>query len=101
MVAEVAAEKKQKEFVHLSTLQFSHDSTKLKCTCLCAHCSFISSDSRRKGTKEDCYLQASYIGGVTDYDGDPLHQGFGMIHKDFALKGDLYFFDYEDNASIT
>ena len=24
---------------------------------------FISSDSRRKGTKEDCYLQAPYIGG--------------------------------------
>jgi len=26
---------------------------------------FISSDSRRKGTKEDCYLQAPYIGDVT------------------------------------
>ena len=24
---------------------------------------FISSDSRRKGTKEDCYPQAPYIGG--------------------------------------
>ena len=35
-------EKEQKDFVHLSKLQFPHDSTKLIRASLCAHCSFIS-----------------------------------------------------------
>ena len=47
---------------------------------------FISSDSRRKGTKEDCYPQAPYIGDVADYAGDPLRQSFGMIHEACALR---------------
>ena len=52
---------------------------------------FISSDSRRKRTKEDCYPNP-YTGALIDYDGDPLRQGFGINHKAFALTGDLFFF---------
>ena len=61
-------------------------------TCTCFINLFISSDSRRKGTKEDCYPQAPYIGGVADYDGDPLRQSFGINHKAFALRVIYYFF---------
>ena len=58
-------EKGQKVIVHLIMIEFPHDSTELKQVWLCSHCSFISSDSRRKGTKEDCYPKAPSKGMQT------------------------------------
>ena len=47
---------------------------------------FISSDSRRKGTKEDCYPKAPSKGMQTDYAGRPATSGFGYGSRAFALR---------------
>jgi hypothetical protein len=44
---------------------------------------FISSDNRRKGTKEDCY-PTPYIGALVDYEGRPSPSRFWYGSPAFA-----------------
>lgn len=77
-----------KGFVHLSELEFTHDSTELKRVWLCARCSFISL-SQRKGTKETRPSRPPFQGRLNLLRAEAtLRKGFCNIHEAFALKGE-------------
>lgn len=82
-------EKKQKGFIHLSELEFTHDSTELKRVWLCARCSFISF-----GAKETNQRKHSPNQGLPPREGcnllrpeAGLRKGYGIALEPLPLRG--------------